>query len=40
MSSAYAFSPFGFSGSYAGFGDTELTRSETARQVSTGTPKS
>jgi predicted porin len=30
MSSAYAFSPFGFSGSYAGFGDTELTRSETA----------
>ena len=30
MSSAYAFSPFGFSGSYAGFGDTELTRSNTA----------
>ena len=30
MGSAYAFSPFGFSGSYAGFGDTELTRSNTA----------
>jgi predicted porin len=30
MSSAYAFSPFGYSGSYAGFGDTELSRSETA----------
>jgi predicted porin len=30
MSSAYAFSPFGFSGSYAGFGNTELTRSNTA----------
>jgi predicted porin len=30
MSSAYAFSPFGYSGSYAGFGDTELTRSNTA----------
>ena len=30
MSSAYAFSPFGFSGSYAGFGDTEPTRSNTA----------
>jgi predicted porin len=30
MGSAYAFSPFGYSGSYAGFGDTELTRSNTA----------
>jgi predicted porin len=30
MSSAYAFSPFGYSGSYAGFGDTEMTRSNTA----------
>jgi predicted porin len=30
MSSAYAFSPFGYSGSYAGFGDTELARSNTA----------
>jgi predicted porin len=30
MGSAYAFSPFGFSGSYAGFGDTETTRSNTA----------
>ena len=37
MSSAYAFSPFGYSGSYAGFGDTELTRSNTAIK-STGTP--
>ena len=30
MSSAYAFSPFGFTGMYAGFGDTELARSNTA----------
>ncbi len=30
MSSAYAFSPFGYSGSYGGFGNTELTRSNTA----------
>ena len=30
MSSAYAFSPFGYSGSYAGFGDTELARANTA----------
>jgi predicted porin len=30
MGSAYAFSPFGYSGSYAGFGDTEMTRSNTA----------
>jgi predicted porin len=30
MSSGYAFSPFGFSGSYVGFGDTELSRSNTA----------
>ena len=30
MGSAYAFSPFGYSGSYAGFGDTEMSRSETA----------
>jgi predicted porin len=30
MYSAYAFSPFGYSGSYAGFGDTELTRTNTA----------
>ncbi len=30
MGSAYAFSPFGASGSYAGFGDTELSRSNTA----------
>ena len=30
MSSAYAFSPFGYSGSFAGFGDTELARSNTA----------
>jgi predicted porin len=30
IGSAYAFSPFGYSGSYAGFGDTELTRSNTA----------
>ena len=30
MGSAYAFSPFGYSGSYAGFGNTELARSNTA----------
>lgn len=30
MSSAYAFSPFGASSSYAGFGDSELARSNTA----------
>ena len=30
MGSAYAFSPFGFTGMYAGFGDTELARSNTA----------
>ncbi len=30
MSSAYAFSPFGYSGSFAGFGDTELARANTA----------
>ena len=30
MGSAYAFSPFGYSGSYAGFGNTELSRSNTA----------
>ena len=30
MGSAYAFSPFGYSGSYTGFGDTEMTRSNTA----------
>ena len=30
MGSAYDFSPFGYSGSYAGFGNTELTRSNTA----------
>jgi len=30
MGSAYAFSPFGFNGTYAGFGDTELARSNTA----------
>jgi predicted porin len=29
MSSAYAFSPFGYSGSFAGFGDTELARANT-----------
>jgi predicted porin len=29
MSSAYAFSPFGYSGSYAGFGDTEAARVNT-----------
>ncbi|HUN98433.1 MAG TPA: hypothetical protein VMU69_19655 [Bradyrhizobium sp.] len=29
QSSAYAFSPFGYSGSYAGFGDTELARANT-----------
>jgi len=30
QSSAYAFSPFGYSGSYAGFGDTEAARANTA----------
>ena len=30
MGSAYAFSPFGFTGMYAGFGDPELARSNTA----------
>ncbi len=30
MGGAYAFSPFGYSGQYGGFGDTELTRSNTA----------
>ena len=30
MGSAYAFSPFGFTGMYAGFSDTELARSNTA----------
>jgi predicted porin len=30
MGAAYAFSPFGWTGSYAGFGDTELSRSNTA----------
>ena len=30
MGSAYAFSPFGFTGMYAGFGDTEIARSNTA----------
>ncbi|MGB7974161.1 MAG: hypothetical protein WCF81_07365 [Roseiarcus sp.] len=29
MSSAYAFSPFGYSGAYAGFGDTEAARVNT-----------
>ena len=29
MNSAYAFSPFGYSGSYSGFGDTELARANT-----------
>ena len=29
MGAAYAFSPFGFTGAYAGFGDTELARSNT-----------
>jgi predicted porin len=29
MGSAYAFSPFGFTGAYAGFGNTELARSNT-----------
>src|SRR5574337_1090331 len=28
--SAYAFSPFGFTGAYAGFGDTQLAKSNTA----------
>jgi hypothetical protein len=30
MGSAYAFSPFGFTGMYAGFADTELAHSNTA----------
>jgi predicted porin len=30
MSTAYAFSPFGFTGSFAGFGDTEAARANTA----------
>ena len=30
MGGAYAFSPFGFTGAYAGFSDTELARSNTA----------
>ena len=30
MGSSYAFSPLGYSGSYAGFGDTEATRANTA----------
>jgi len=30
MSSSYAFSPIGYSGSYAGFGDTEAARANTA----------
>ena len=30
MAGAYAFSPFGYSGSYAGFGDTEAARANTA----------
>ena len=30
MSGAYAFSPFGYSGSFAGFGDTEAARANTA----------
>ena len=30
MGNAYAFSPFGYSGIYAGFGDTEIARSNTA----------
>jgi predicted porin len=30
MGAAYAFSPFGFTGAYAGFSDTELARSNTA----------
>jgi hypothetical protein len=29
MGAAYAFSPFGFTGAYAGFSDTELARSNT-----------
>jgi predicted porin len=29
MGGSYAFSPFGYSGSYAGFGDTELNRANT-----------
>ena len=30
MGGSYAFSPIGYSGSYAGFGDTEAARAETA----------
>ena len=30
MGGSYAFSPIGFSGSYAGFGDTEAARANTA----------
>ena len=30
MLGSYAFSPFGYSGSYAGFGDTEAARTNTA----------
>ena len=30
MTTAYAFSPFGFTGSFAGFGDTEAARANTA----------
>ena len=30
MGGSYAFSPLGFSGSYAGFGDTEAARANTA----------
>ena len=33
MGSAYAFSAFGFSGQYAGFGDTEIDRSNTASSI-------
>ena len=38
MSSAYAFSPFGYSGSYAGFGDTELARANTAVSIARSFP--
>ena len=30
MATAYAFSPFGYTGSFAGFGDTEAARANTA----------
>ena len=33
MGSAYAFSPFGFTGMYAGFSDTELARSNTRSNI-------